>query len=255
MPNHDDATLDQLNRTLEAADLHLASELRGQTLYLSGEVDSERNRQAALDIAHSVAGSQGWSVDDGIDVVQDERIEGPSATAAEESGDFAYQDPDTTAYQGLEGDVAGTQPGTDELDPDFTDDLGTTDPEVAAGEAVPYFPPTDPVVGVEDEGGEDDLEVIGGFSGTSMDDLTPTDGLTIPADDDITGAVMRELREDSLTTDLAVQADTRNGIVYLRGTVETMEDAENAEAVARRVEGVQDVNEQLRVLANEHRAE
>lgn len=254
MSNHNDGALDQLNQTLEAAGLNLATELRGQTLYLSGEVDSEQNRQAALDVAQAVAAARAWSIDDNIEVSEDDRVEGPSATAAEESGDFAYQDPDTTAYQDLEGDVAGTQPDTDEFDPDFTDDVGTTDPEVAAAEAVPYFPPTDPVVRVENEGDADDLEITGGFSSDSMDDLTATGGVTTPGDDDVTDAVMRELTEDSLTADLAVQADTRNGVVYLRGTVQTMEDAENAEAVARRVEGVQDVNEQLRVLANEHRA-
>lgn len=254
MPGSDDQLLDQLNQTLEAASINLAIEPRGETLFLSGEVDSERNRQAALDIARAVADPAGWVIDDAIEVIDDDNIAGPSATIAEESGDFGYQDPDTVAYQGLEGDVAGTQPDTDELDPDFTDDVGTTNSEVAAAEAIPYFPPTDPVVHVDADDPEG-LEVVGGFSATSMDDLSVNNDTTVPRDDDITDAVMRELREDALTIDLAVQADTRNGIVFLRGTVETMEDAENAEAVARRVEGVQDVVEQLTVLVNQHRGE
>ncbi|HEV2108350.1 MAG TPA: BON domain-containing protein [Thermomicrobiales bacterium] len=254
MPGPDDQLLDQLNQTLEAADINLAVELQGKTLFLSGEVDSERNRQAALDIARAVANPTGWAIDDAIEIIDDDNIAGPSATIAEEMGDFGYVDPDTVAYQELEGDVAGTQPDTGELDPDFTDDVGTTDSELAAAEAIPYFPPTDPVVHVDADDPEV-LEVVGGFSATSMDDLSVDNGTALPRDDDITDAVMRELREDALTIDLAIQADTRNGIVVLRGTVETMEDAENAEAVARRVEGVQDVVEQLTVLVNQHRGE
>lgn len=246
-------TLAELDRTLESAGLSIATSIQGGTLYLAGEVDSEENHQAALDIADAVAKTAGLTIDDSIEVFGDDSIAGPSATPAEESGDFAYQDPDTTAYGGLEGDVAGTGPTTDELEGDFTDDIGTTDPQVAAAEGIPYMPPTDPVVGIDPAAGSDgDLEVIGGFGATSLDDTSATGGLTIPADDDISAAVLRGLRQDSLTTDLVIQADTRSGVVTIRGTVETLDDAENAEAVARDVEGVIDVIEELTVLSIVH---
>lgn len=253
MATRHDRDLQQLNRTLESAGIELAAVVRDNVLFLSGAVDSARNHLAALDIVGAVADDAGWTIDDSIEVLDDDDPGEEPAKPSEESGDFAYQDPDTVTYEGL--DAADEEDGQADrltLDPDFTGDIGTTNPEVAAAEGVPYFPPTDPVVRVNDDatGG---LEVVGGFDATSMDDLSATDDSTVPGDADITEAVMRELREDSLTTDMVLQADTRRGVVYLRGTVETMEDAENAEAVARRVEGVQDVDEQLTVLTIEHR--
>lgn len=245
--------LDRLDRTMESADLSIATSIDGDTLFLAGEVDSEENHQAALDIAAALAEPAGLTIDDSIEVFDDDSIAGTSATPAEESGDFASQDPDTVAYQGLEGDVAGTGPRTDELEADFTGDIGTTDPQVSAAEGIPYMPPTDPVVGIDPApGGDGELEVIGGFQATSLDDPTATGGLTLPADDDLSAAVLRALRADALTTDLVIQTDTRAGVVTIRGTVETLDDAENAEAVARDVEGVVDVNEELTVLAIVH---
>ena len=252
MPKNHAQVLDKLDRTLESAEINLATRIQDNVLYLSGEVDSPRNHLAALDVARAVADDAGLTIDDSIEVIDDDDAGHQPEAPADESGDFAYQDPDTVGYQGLGADTDEEEADELSLDPDFTGDIGTTDPEVAAAEAVPYFPPTDPVVRV-DRDDPDGLEVVGGFDATSMDDLSSSDGLTIPGDADITEAVVRELREDALTTDMVLQADTQRGVVYLRGTVETMEDAENAEAVARRVEGVRDVDEQLTVLTVEHR--
>lgn len=255
MSTPDDRTrfLAQLDSTLDSAGLSIAARIEGNTLFLAGVVDSEENHQAALDVATAMAGPAGLTIDDSIEVFGDDSIAGPSATPAEESGDFAYQDPDTMAYGGLEGDVAGTGPETVELEPDFTDDIGTVDAQVAAAEGIPYMPPTDPVVGIDPApGGNGELEIIGGFGATSMDDSTATGGMTAPADDDLSAAVLRELREDALTTDLVIQADTRGGVVTIRGTVQTLDDAENVEAVARGVQGVVDVNEELTILAIIH---
>lgn len=49
-----------------------------------------------------------------------------------------------------------------------------------------------------------------------------------------------ELREDAATTDLRVDVLVWDGVVRLRGTVPTLEDADNAEAVAARVPGVRE---------------
>ena len=66
-------------------------------------------------------------------------------------------------------------------------------------------------------------------------------------DDDLARVVRRELREDALTIDLDVQVAARDGVIVLRGQVITLEDAENAEAVAARVEGVREVREELTI--------
>ena len=57
----------------------------------------------------------------------------------------------------------------------------------------------------------------------------------------------RELLEDAATTDLRVEVEVRDGVVRLRGTVQDVVDAENAEEVAARVPGVDEVLEELRV--------
>lgn len=252
MASRHEQQLQQLNQTLESAGIELATAIRDQVLYLSGEVDSPRNHLAALDVARAIADPAGLTIDDSIEVLNDDDPGEQPEMPSDEDGDFAYQDPDTVAYEGPDAaDEEDEEEDRLTLDPDFSGDVGTTDSEVAAAEAVPYFPPTDPVVKI-DRAERGELEVVGGFDATSMDDLSASDGETIPGDADITDAVMRELREDALTTDMVLQADTQRGVVYLRGTVQTMEDAENAEAVARRVEGVLDVDEQLTVLAIEH---
>ena len=66
-------------------------------------------------------------------------------------------------------------------------------------------------------------------------------------DDDIRIDVLRELREDALTTDLRLEVNVINGIVFLKGTVQSVEDAENAEAVAGRVPGVVEVRDMTEV--------
>jgi osmotically-inducible protein OsmY len=64
-------------------------------------------------------------------------------------------------------------------------------------------------------------------------------------DEPITRDVRRELREDVLTSDLWIEVETRHGVVRLRGEVPTIEDAENAEAVANRISGVKEVQDNL----------
>jgi osmotically-inducible protein OsmY len=233
----------RIHDTLAEADIHVAVEIDDRTVYLSGEVDSEDNRQAALDVAHAVAGPRGLKVDDAIDVLPDEPLEidhdpGPAARA-----EFGYLDPDRD-------DNLRLDPGFED-EPDFISDIGTTDSEEAVAEAVPYFPPTDPVVRPSED--EEELEIIGGFEATSMDEDEEEEehGASFDnrPDDDISLAVLRELREDALTTDLVIHVLTRNGVVHLHGEVPILEDAENAEAVAARVPGVKEVREELVVAS------
>jgi BON domain len=228
----------RIHDTLAEAGIHVAAEVWDGTIYLSGEVDSEQNRQAALDVAHAVADPLGLRVDDAIDVLPEAPEEVYDDVDGAGRGAFGYLDPDRD-------DNLVLDPGfTDE--PDFMGDIGTTDSEEAVAEAVPYFPPTDPVIRPSDD--EEGIAVVGGFEATSMDD---DEGAAFDdrPDDDITRDVLRELREDALTTDLVLRVATRNGVVFLHGEVPTLDDAENAEAVASRVAGVKEVREELEVVS------
>jgi osmotically-inducible protein OsmY len=230
----------RIHDTLAEAGIHIVVEPRGQTVYLSGEVDSDANRQAALDVAHAVADPRGLKIEDTIDVLPQAPQEAFGELAGGERDGFGYLDPDRD-------DNLALDPGYD-ADADLTDDVGTTDAEESVAEAVPFFPPTDPVVRPSDD--EEQLAVLGGFEATAMDDdAVAGASFDNRPDDDISADVLRELREDSLTTELIIQAITRNGVVHLRGEVPTLEDAENAEAVAARVAGVKEVQEELVVAS------
>ncbi len=231
--------LAKLNEMLEAAGIFLVTELRDGLLMLSGEVDSVENRQAALDVATALAEPRGIRVDDSIDILPDSPDTAFEDDTADGSSAFRYIDPDRDDDNRVDAGF--------ESEPDFTGDIGTTDSEEAAAEAIPYFPPTDPVIRQTDD--RETLEVVGGFSATSMDDQVGGASFDDRNDDDLNQAVMRELAEDSLTIDLDVQAATVNGVVVLRGVVDTLEDAENAEAVASRVPGVKEVREEITVTA------
>lgn len=234
--------LTRLDETLEEAGIFVASDVRDGVLFLAGEVDSTENRDAALDVATTLAEPVGLRVDDAIDVLPTAPDDAFVASSSQFGSAYGWQDPD--ADKNLELDP--TFPD----EPDFAGDVGTTDSQVAVGEGVPWFPPTDPVV--EPVATNEELRVVGGFTATSMDDEDQTYGPE-RNDDDITQAVMRELREDASTYGLPIQVDTINGVVSLRGQVPALDDAENAEAVASRVPGVREVREQLIVgeLRNE----
>jgi hypothetical protein len=222
----------ELERQLESLGLFVAVDLRENTLLLSGEVESEDDKQAALDLASDFARRNHLSIDDSIDVL--EEIPESALTYFEETD--SIDDEDAIAAVGREG-----------IDPaDDQRSIGTSDAEFAAEEGIPYYPPTDPVV--EPSEGEEELEIIGGFAPGSYDrseDLRAGQNL---GDEQITDLVRRELREDATTTDFDIEVETRAGVVFLRGTVETLDDAENVEAVAARVPGVVDVREELEVV-------
>lgn len=225
----------RIHDTLAEAGIHVAVELQDGTLYLSGQVDSEGNRQAVLDVARAIAEPRGLRIDDAIDVLPQAPDMAYADIGSGDRGVFGYLDPDRDDNLQLDPGFEG--------DPDFTDDIGTTDPAEAAAEAVPYFPPTDPVVRPSDD--EEELEIVVGFGATSMDDERGEASFDNRPDDDISQNVLRELREDALTTDLVIRVVTRNGVVHLHGEVSTLEDAENAEEVASRVGGVKEVREEL----------
>lgn len=218
------AELADLSDTMEAAGIYVALEVRDGALILSGEVDSVEMHEAALDLAQPFSDRYELSIEDAIDVLE----------MRPDTGSGAF---DTARGDGFPGEA------------ETITDVGTVDAGQSMDEAIPYFPPTDPVIGSQ-MARQDEVEVIGGFQTTSMHGDEDT-ALRQPfrGDEQITEDVLRELREDATTTDLKVRVHTRNGVVFLVGEVPTMEDAENAEAVAGRVTGVDEVREELKVAS------
>lgn len=226
----------KISETLDDAGIYVAVSQSGRVITLAGEVDSDESRQAALDVAHAIARPAGLSVTDQLEV-QTFQPDSAFEDEGEAAGDFQFSDP-------MANPDAVADPEM-EIDTDFTEELGTTDARVSAEEGVSFFPPTDPVVRPTND--EEEIEIVGGFQGTSMDD-DATGPTTAPRnDDDIAEDVRRELVEDALTTDLGLEVAVRDGLVMLRGSVPTVEDVENAEAVASRVPGIVEVREEIRV--------
>ncbi|HMA37464.1 MAG TPA: BON domain-containing protein [Chloroflexia bacterium] len=67
-------------------------------------------------------------------------------------------------------------------------------------------------------------------------------------DDELAEKVTHALRNDAYTTDLDIDVEVEDGIVYLRGRVNSLDDVEQAEEVAGRVDGVVDVEEELEII-------
>ena len=228
----EDAVAERITATLEQAGIFIGIEFAEGELVLTGQVESEENRQAALDVANAVADPRGRRVVDALEVMDTSPDSGFS------------DDPLPLADEPWTANVAEADPNRldPEMDPDFTDDLGTTDPEVATAEAVPYYPPTDPVV--RPIVGDESIEILSGFGAGAED--ADTDDSGAPGDEDIAETVAGALRRDALTSDLSISVLVRNGIVYLRGEVPAADDAAAAEAIAGDVPGVIEVREELR---------
>lgn len=175
-----------------------------------------------------------------------------TATARSEPSDEAlFRDRATTRLD------APAQDEAPELSTEADSDVGTTYPrEAIAGpwepfEADrPYFAPTDPVV-KPNPTSEQGLDVVGGFEPAATDDVGLVRQSTtgpMPGDDEVKAAVVRELREDAMTTDLELRVDVRDGDVTLRGFVATLDESEAALEVAGRVEGVGNILDEIEVL-------
>jgi hypothetical protein len=130
---------------------------------------------------------------------------------------------------------------------DFTDQPLTTDATEVVEESegdVTFFPPTDPVVRVGEDG---QPEILGGFSPTA-EVPTPersSDGQI--GDEALADAVRDALALDASTADLKLNVEVVDGVVHLRGTVLSIEDSENAEAVAGAVPGVVEVVDETEI--------
>lgn len=245
-------------RLADEAGIYAAVRVRDGVAYLSGLVESPEQLEAATDLASGTPG---------VTRVQND-LEVEEFAAAVNDPDLAFSpvsDPGMdeaqradVSYQMLEGDAHGGY--AEPLEPDLNEPIPavggdmTTDAMIAVEEGIPYMPPTDPVVRPTSD--EQQLEVAGGFGATSMEEFpdelaTSALGDAPPGDDDVRSQVMEALAVDATTADLAIEADVRNGIAYLRGRVPTLDDAELAEEVAARVPTVREVIDELEIAALE----
>lgn len=236
-------------RLQDEASIYAAVRVGDGVAYLDGVVESAEQRDAASDLAAGVAGIE--RVQNDLDV---EEIGVPGQDTTTNTTTYA-----DASYRMLESDlVTNPQPLRENLEPDFNepiDELGgdmTTDSMIAVEEGLPYMPPTDPVVRPSND--EQELSITGGFGQTSDDEYpdlqaTTATGDAPPGDEDVREQVLEALRTDAATADLVIQVIVRNGIVHLRGTVPTLDDAEAAEEVAGRVPTVIEVLEELEVAA------
>jgi hypothetical protein len=131
---------------------------------------------------------------------------------------------------------------SDEHEP-FTDPLSSDLAQTIEGraghrESGTYSPPTDPVITTDERG---EAEILGGFASSSVDAPVARSSGGGTGDEALAAAVRRELREDAATAGLELEVDVRDRVAYIRGRVADMVDAENAEAVAGRVDGLAEV--------------
>lgn len=219
------------------AGLQVTVESADGSLLLSGIVESEEAREAAVDIVSQAV--PGARIDDQIEV---------ESVLPTDVDDFAGDEP-TAEMAETRADIA------DQIEPDFTDQPGLFDPIEASGaessnpedpaeSGEVYTPPTDPVLSTNIHG---EARVLNGFDSGEPLEVEPSASDNRPGDEALADAVRRQLAEDSATTDLNIVVAVRNGVAHLRGRVSDLDDADNAESVAARVPGIRDVVEELEV--------
>lgn len=196
-------------------------------VYLNGTVRTGEERELAIRLVEHVKG---------VRKVVSNLMIGEVGVVELERGGQPYEEATLEEVELEEG-----------VEPDFAGSVGTTDVMESAAETEPYFPPTDPVVfPVERE--EEGIEVLGGFAPSSVDE--PSEPPDHPpkiyhSDDELAEDVRLALLRDASTASLNIRVYVRNGIVYLRGRVQSIEDVDQAEAVAASVPGVIEVREEL----------
>jgi len=125
----------------------------------------------------------------------------------------------------------------------------TDDPYVASDEGLTYIPPSDPPVIPSDD--PQGIEIAAGTGTSSIDEPYDEDhhGEALPFESEITARVREALEADAATSALAdrIGISTIDGIVVLRGTVDSLDDGDSLAEVASRVTGVTEVRDETEV--------
>ena len=226
----------------QIVDVQTAIEVDGEAIVVTGIIDTAEEREAVMDLLQEL--------EPGARIVDNLAL---GAVMPQEIGDLRVSETEATGLQGAEPGLRESEslePG-DFTDQDILHDQGVAsgpsgthaDDDVAEGDEV-YVPPTDPARSPEGE-------FLGGFQ-TTADQPEPVPQSQVVGgspDGAIEEAVMVELREDSATTALDIEVTSFRGVVTLRGIVDDIEDAENAQAVAARVPGVVSVRDEMQLRA------
>src|SRR5947209_6130410 len=117
-------------------------------------------------------------------------------------------------------------------EPAFNEDPGTTDVIEVVEEGATYFAPTDPP---SVRRHLDNAEVLGAFSGSSLEEADMPEDQAVRftgGGEELAERVRYALATDSYTTDLNIDVEVEDAIVYLHGSVGSLEDIEMAEQVA-----------------------
>lgn len=243
------ALAERIQNQLNTEGIRIVVGQRDGTILLSGRVESEQQRTQATRLAQQLAPNM--RIDNGLEVERAvaENITDDTGLNANEN-ELGQQEPAESPPPILMSDLDGfpdvplETDESDVVDDTVYDDLPPVEPDPA------YFAPTDPVTDVDQQG---NLQVLGGWTPTSMssDEVEPSAEDNQPGDEALADAVRREIQENAETTDLPVDVSVEEGVVHLRGTVPSLEDAEAAEAIASQVPGVRAVSEELDIQGPE----
>jgi osmotically-inducible protein OsmY len=230
----------EIERRIEqAAEVNVLLEEQDDRVIVTGLVADDAEHDMVLGIVRELVTDK--HVEDNLEVtglvpetVTEEQLPEAESEAVEtiEAGitpDRSMEPGDFTSQATIRDPAAASGPNNTRADDD-----------VQEGEAV-FVPPTDPVR-------RQDNEVLGGYAPSSWQskvERSVSDGEI--GDEALADAVRRELEEDAATSGLEIRVSVRNGVALLRGRVRDLDDAENAEEVAARVQGVREVREELEV--------
>ncbi len=240
---------ERIQRELAARDgISIVVGEAGGAIVLSGRAESDEERSRAVRLARSLAPDRRIVNSLEVERVVAEGIEDTTGVNADElnPGEPAMSPPPVLKSTGYDADLNDVPLETDEMDVvDPTYEV-TSDRVAPVEEDPSYFAPTDPVIGVGQEG---EVEVRGGWTPTSMtsEEVAASAEDNQPGDEALADAIARELREDASTLALNLEVEVDQGVAHLRGTVTDLTDAENAEEVAGRVPGVRDVIDEMTV--------
>jgi BON domain len=129
-----------------------------------------------------------------------------------------------------------TEVDIDDEETPFPGVTGTLDADEAISEADPYVPPIDPPVL---PGGPEGIHVATGFGLSSEDEAADDPGPR--GDADIREEATLTLQHDSLTSQYDLRVSVLNGVIRLRGAVDSMEAADHASWILGELKGVVDV--------------
>jgi hypothetical protein len=144
----------------------------------------------------------------------------------------------------------------EEMDEDGTVDTQHGDgtayyPLKAQQQGLVYIPPDDPPILPSDD--LQGIEIAAGFGKeVELDDPRPEDTPERLAgnDWDLQARIMTVLRKSSLTNQMtAIQVQVEDGVAYLSGEVETLDDIDIVCSVVQDIDGVKDVEEELIVTS------